>query len=108
MEYEWIKLPLYTEWDFEYKVPVVSQEVVLRFYYEDRAQQWFFDASYATGEIITQGQALLSLTPMLDGGIEGVNGFLWLEPIQREINEVIAHPDMVSKYYNLYFIHWAD
>lgn len=108
MEYEWIRLPLYDEWDFQYNAPLIDQEYIWRFYYEDRIEQWSFDLSHSTGEPVVEGQALLPLTPLLLGEINGVPGFVWLEPIQKEINEVVANPEHLYKYYRLFFIYFRD
>lgn len=106
MEYSWINLPLYDDWDYKYTVPVGSQNIEWRIYYSDRTETWMLDASLSTGEPIVQGIALLKLTPMFENKIEGVNGFLWLEPIAQESNEALLHPDLLYKYYNLYYIFW--
>lgn len=106
MQYDWIKLPLYEEWDYEYNTGIGGQSIDFRIYYSDRTQRWSFNASYANGDAIVEGTALVPLKPMLEYSIDGVSGFLWLEPVSSEINEAILHPDMIHKYYNLYYISW--
>lgn len=108
MQYNWIKLPLYEEWDYDYNVGVGGQSIDFRIYYSDRTKQWSFDASYANGGHIIQGTVLTPLKPMLEYAIDGVSGFMWLEPISLELNETVLHPDLLHKYYNLYYIYWDD
>lgn len=108
MEYEWIKLPLYPEWDYKYNVSIAGQSVDLRIYYSDRTQKCSFDASYANGDIILEGSLLVPYTPTLEYKIEGVSGFLWLEPISQDINEATLNPDHIYKYFNLYYIYWTE
>lgn len=107
-EYSWVKLPLYEDWDYRYNVGVADKSIDFRFYYSDRTQKWSFDVSYANGETILEGSLLVPLTPSLEYKIEGVSGFLWLEPISQEINEAVLHPDHLYKYYNLYYIYWTE
>lgn len=106
MQYNWIKLPLYEEWDYDYNVGIGGQSIDFRIYYSDRTKQWSFDASYANGGHIIQGTVLIPLKPMLEYAIDGVSGFMWLEPISLELNETVLHPDLLHKYYNLYYIYW--
>lgn len=106
MQYNWIKLPLYEEWDYDYNVGIGGQSIDFRIYYSDRTKQWSFDASYANGGHIIQGTVLIPLKPMLEYAIDGVSGFMWLEPVSLELNETVLHPDMLHKYYNLYYIYW--
>ena len=108
MQYNWIKLPLYEEWDYDYNVGIGGQSIDFRIYYSDRTKQWSFDASYANGGHIIQGTVLIPLKPMLEYAIDGVNGFMWLEPVSVELNEAVLHPDLLHKYYNLYYIYWDD
>lgn len=107
MEYNWIKLPLYDSWDYEYEADVGSG-ITLRIYYSDRTKQWSYDASYLDGTYIVQGSALIPLSPMLEYAITGVSGFMWMEPIAEERNEVLLHPDQIHKYYNLFYTYWED
>lgn len=104
MEFEWTKLPLYDSWDYEYTVTIVNQSITFRFYYNDRNQVWSFSAFYSDDEAIVEGRAISPFKPMMFEMIDGVGGFLWLEPISQEINESVLHPDLLHKYYNLYHI----
>lgn len=105
--YNWTKLPLYDEWDYKYVVPINNRSFEWRLFYSDRTRTWSVDVIHEEGDIIIQGDAIFALSPSLEG-VLGFPGFLWLEPKSQDINETVDNPELLYKYYNLYYIWWED
>lgn len=105
MDYNWIKLPLYDSWDYEYNVTVDSVNLGFRIFYSDRTKSWSIDLSYADGESIVEGERIVPFRPIMDDKVKGISGFMWLEPISSEQPNINAYPDQIHRYYNLYFIY---
>lgn len=105
IEFNWIKLPLYDSWDYEYTVTINDVNVTIRLFYSDRTKSWSMDLSYTDGEFIAEGVALHKLDPVLKNSINDENGFFWIEPISENINQTVLHPDQLHKYYNFYYIY---
>lgn len=105
MDYNWIKLPLYDSWDYDYTVPVDGLNLTFRIYYSDRTKKWSLDLSHADGVDIILGESLLPYKSMMLGAVDGIIGYLWLEAISNDINETVINPERLDKYYNLYYIY---
>lgn len=105
MDYNWIKLPLYDSWDYEYTVTVDTVNVSFRIFYSDRTKNWSLDLSYADGENIIQGVGLVPFGLIAEDKVAGVNGFLWLEPISSEQTVYDIYNEQLHLYYNLYYIY---
>lgn len=106
MIYNWIKLPLYDNWDYEYSAPVNGVNLNFRIYYSDRTKLWSINLSYTDDADIVLGEALLPYRPIMLGAVDGVIGYLWLEEISSlTSDEAKANPDRIDKYYNLYYIY---
>ena len=104
MIYNWTQLPLYDSWDYEYSIALQGVSYRLRLYYSDRTTKWSIDISLEEGDALIQGEALLPYKLNLAGRIESLVGFFWLEPISIDDNETFLHPDLLFKYFNLYYI----
>lgn len=104
---KWIKLPLYSDWDYKYSVVLEGQPVVLRMYYSERTEKWSIDLSLETGEDISLGEALSVFKKHLVRQGYGLTGYFWLEPIGQDDNQTPLHPDLLHKYYNFYYINEA-
>ena len=107
MKYNWIKLPLFDSWDYDYATVIQDTSYVLRFYYSDRMKTWSMDLALEEGEDLLQGEALLPYKVTAADRVNNLAGFFWLEAISLDDNETFLHPDLLYKYFNLYYI-WAD
>lgn len=105
MIYNWIKLPLFDSWDYEYTTVLQDTSYTVRLYYSDRMETWSIDISLEEGTNLIQGEAILPYKPTIDGVIENLTGFFWLEPISLDDNQTFQHPSMLFKYFNLYYIY---
>lgn len=103
MEFSWTVLPLYSSWDYEYRVELVGKAYNIRVYYSDRTKKWSFDLSEADGDFIRTGTTLLNKKMNLIDVLKP-NSFFYLEPVSEDINEAQLHPDMIHKYFNFFFI----
>lgn len=107
MEEYSILLPLYPDPDYNYFVSLERVSYKLRFYYNERMQQWIMSMYYSDGTPIVLGEAVVDQYPIfLDYAIEP-SGYFWLEPIGKDQNHTIAHPYEIHQYYNLYYRYTA-
>lgn len=104
MIYNWTQLPLYDSWDYEYSIALEGVSYRVRLYYSDRTQTWSVDVSLEEGDALIQGEALLPYKLNIADKIDTLNGFFWLEPISLDDNETFLHPDLLFKYFNLFYI----
>ena len=104
MEYNWIKLPLFDSWDYEYTTVIQEVSYTIRLYYSDRMKTWSMDISLEEGIDLLQGEALLPYKMSAIDRIPNLTGLFWLEPISLDDNETFLHPDLLFKYFNFYYI----
>lgn len=101
----YVKLPLYRDADYEYTVSLERVSYKLRFYYNERMEQWIADLRYANNDPIVLGEAVSPEYPLfVDYRLE-LTGFFWLEPIGKSKNETISNPLEIDKYYNLFYFY---
>lgn len=99
-----INLPLYSDPDYEYIIPLERVAYKVRFYYNRRIEGWIIDLRYANNDPIVLGERLVPEYPLfLDYQLEDLTGTFWLESIGRNINETISNPYEVYEYYKLYY-----
>lgn len=104
MIYNWTQLPLYDSWDYDCSVALEGVSYIIRLYYSDRTQKWSIDISEEGGDFLIQGEALLPFKMSIMDRIPALSGFFWLEPISLDANETFLHPDLLFKYFNLFYI----
>lgn len=104
MIYNWTQLPLYDSWDYEYSIPLEGVSYRIRLYYSDRTEKWSVDVYLEEGDALIQGEAMLPYKLNLVDRINTLSGFFWLEPISIDDNETFLHPDLLFKYFNLFYI----
>lgn len=98
-----INLPLFPEADYEYIISLERVAYKIRFYYNERMQQWIVDLRYADNTPIVLGEALVPEYPLFfDYNLE-LSGMFWLEPIGESINETIINPFELNQYYRLFY-----
>lgn len=101
-----VVVPLFPSADYAYNISFERVAYTLRFYFNERAQQWYVDLRYAGGEPIVLGEAVVDEYPMfLDYGLPEMTGYFWLEPIGKKQNETVNNPLQIWDYYNLYYIY---
>lgn len=105
MDYNWVKLPLFDSWNYEYTVVLEGVSYILRISYSDRTQTWSLDVSLEEGENLLQGESLLPYKITGLDKISSLSGFFWVEPISLDDNETFLHPDLLYKYFNLYYLY---
>lgn len=105
MIFNWIKLPLFNSWDYDYTTVIEGTSYTLRLYYSDRTQVWSIEIALEEGENLLQGEALLPYSPAASDKIRNLAGFFWLEPISLDDNETFLHPSLLYKYFNFYYIY---
>lgn len=107
MENYYIELPLYPDPDYVYFISLERVAYKLRFYYNERMEQWIVDLRYADNTPIVLGESVVEQYPMFaDYAIEPT-GYLWLEPIGKSQNHTVSHPYEISKYYKLFYYYQA-
>lgn len=102
-----VELPLYADADYSYFASLEQVSYKLRFYFNERMQQWIIDLYYSNGEPIVLGQALVPEYPLFFDYVIELTGFFWLEPIGEKKNETISHPLQLSEYYKLSYYYEA-
>ena len=108
MEYNWIKLPLFDSWDYDYTTVIQGTSYTIRLYYSDRTEVWSIDIALEEGTDLLRGEALTPYKPTAIDRIPSLTGFFWLEPISLEDNETFLHPSLLFKYFNLYYIYLPE
>ena len=108
MIYNWIKLPLFDSWDYDYTTVIQDVSYTLRFYYSDRTETWSMEIALEEGDNLLQGEALLPYKITAADRVRDLTGFFWLEPISLDDNETFLHPSLLYKYFNLYYIYLPE
>ena len=100
-----IALPLYEEEDYSYTVTLEGEAYDLRIYYNTRMSKWFLDLVRDDGTPMVVGVGMEIYYPILrEYYLEGISGFMWLQPIGDDGNESPEHPELLSKYYELFYM----
>lgn len=97
------ELPLYADPDYSYVVSLDRIAYRIRFYYNERMQQWVIDLRYANGDPVILGEAVVEQYPMFLDYATELTGYFWLEPIGKNQNETVSNPFHLSKYYKLFY-----
>ena len=105
MNEKYVELPLYADPAYSYYASLDRLSYELRFYYNERMQQWIVDLAYSDGTLLVQGEAVVPRYPMFADYSIGMNGFFWLEPIGKNQNETVSNPYELSKYYRLLYFY---
>lgn len=108
MIYNWIKLPLFDSWDYQFTTVIQDVSYVIGIYYSDRMKVWSLDISLEEGENLLQGESILPYKITALDKVPALTGFFWLEPISIDDNETFLHPDLLFKYFNLYYIYTPE
>ena len=106
--YNWIKLPLFDSWDYDYTTVIEDTSYTLRIYYSDRTETWSMEIALEEGDNLLQGEVLLPYKATASHRIRNLTGFFWLEPISLDDNETFLHPSLLYKYFNLYYIYLPE
>lgn len=101
----YVELPLYQDPAYTYITSLERVAYKLRFYYNERMQQWIVDLYYANNDPVVLGEAVVPGYPMFLDYTTELSGFLWLEPIGKSQNETIQNPFELNKYYRLYYFY---
>lgn len=105
MAWNFVDLPLYEEYDYNYTVSLEGEAYNLRIYFNQRMGLWFLDLSRDNGEVIVEGVGLHKYYPILnENKIPELSGFMWLQPTGDGLDESLLHPDLIAKYYKLYYL----
>jgi len=98
-------LPLYQSQDYFYSVVLEEIACVIRIYYNQRVDGWFFDLREEGGSYYVQGERLVALYPMLDNYTSlPFSGFLWLEPIGDSMDKYSTDSFNLYKWFRLFYI----
>lgn len=97
------ELPLYTDPDYSYVISLDRVAYKVRLYYNERMEQWILDLSYANGDPVVLGEAIVEQYPMFIDYATELTGFFWLEPIGMDQNETTSNPFHLSKYYRFFY-----
>lgn len=100
-----LELPLYREPDYFYTVSLERVSYQLRFYYNERMEQWMMDLRYANGDPIVLGEALVAKYPLFGDYLTELTGIFWLEPRGKFQNETISNPYEIDKYFQLFYFY---
>lgn len=106
MAYHYTNIPLYQEPDYEYIITLERVAVKIRFYFNERMQQWIIDLRYADNTPIVLGEALVPNYPLFADYLLGeLSGNFWLEPIGKNQNETVFNPYELNQYYKLFYVY---
>jgi len=109
MTINYVNIPLYSDPDYEYIISLERVAYKIRFYYNERMQQWIIDLRYADNTPIVLGEALVPSYPLFyDYNLEDLSGLFWLEPIGKNMNETIQNPFELNQYYKLYYYYETE
>lgn len=108
MIYNWIKLPLFDSWDYDYTTVIHGKSYTLRLSYNNRTETWSLDISLEEGTDLLQGESLIPYKPTGLDKIQDLTGCFWLEPVSIDDNETLLHPSLLFKYFNFYYIYLPE
>ena len=103
MVMKYVNLPLYSDPDYIYNVPLENVAYRIRMYFNIRVQCWVMDIYYSDNTPVVVGVKITPNFPILDGIPLPLSGFFWLESVPKEINEVVDDPYEIWKYYRFYY-----
>lgn len=100
-----VALPLYDSYDYEYPVSLQENSYLLRIYFNERLQEWYVDVTDDSGTKLISGRRLtLEGTVWLEE-VQELSGCLYLEPIGLDRKETVANYDKLYKYYKLFYLY---
>jgi len=105
VEEMYVPIPLYPDPDYNYFISLERVAYKLRFYYNERMQQWIMDIRYANGDPIILGEAVVPEYPIFFDYATELEGFFWLHPIGKKQNHTVANPYQLSEYYQLFYFY---
>lgn len=102
----YIRLPLYSDADYNYAVNLQGNSYILDFKYNERAGLYFISLYTAENVPLVLGDALVPTYPIMkDYALNTLTGFFWLEEKANIISEPYKlYPDKIDEYYNFYYI----
>lgn len=106
--YNQVDLPLYDDADYSYSVSLQSQSYVIRVYYVERTQLWYFSVFEENQTPIFQGLALVPEYPItLDYLKSELTGFFRLVPIPayKIVDPYLLYPDKIAQYYTFSYVY---
>lgn len=101
----YVSLPLYDSYDYEYPVSLQGNSYILRFYFNERLHEWYFDVTDDTGNKLIAGRRLVYESTAWIDEIQDLSGCLFLEPIGYDLNETLSNYDKLYKYYKLFYLY---
>lgn len=106
MTLQYIPIPLYSDAFYTYRISLEGNSYTLNFYYNERAEGWFFDIYEEGGVPVVLGERLVANYPiLLDYALSDLTGYLWLEPIGDSVERYRTDPFLLSKYTRLFWIY---
>lgn len=105
MANNYLKLPLFSDADYNYSVNLQGNSYILDFKYNERAAMYFLSLYTADDVPIVEGHALVPTYPIfLDYSLFPLTGYFWMEEKAAIISEPYkAYPDKIDEYYNFYY-----
>lgn len=106
----YIRLPLYSDADYNYAVNLQGQSYILDFKYNERCQLYFLSIYTAENVPIVLGVGLVPTYPITkDYALFPLTGFFWMEEKAAIISEPYkVYPDKVNEYYNFFYCYSTE
>lgn len=104
----YVKLPLYSDNDYQYTIALERVSYRVRLYFNERMQNWIMDLRYSNGVPLVLGAAIKPGYPMFKDYVIGLSGFFWLKPIGLERENTISNKFEIFKYYELRYYYEVD
>lgn len=104
----YVKLPLYSDNDYQYTVALERVSYRIRIYFNERMQNWIFDLRHSNGVPIVLGAAMKPGYPMFRDYVTGLSGVFWLKPIGLERENTISNKFELYKYYEFRYYYEVD
>lgn len=106
----YIKLPLYSDADYNYAVNLQGTSYIVDFKYNSRMGLYIISLYTADNIPIFEGEALVPSYPIgLDYALNTLTGFFWMEEKANIISEPYkTFPENIDEYYSLYYLYSTD
>lgn len=107
---KYVRLPLFSDPDYEYGIALQGESYVLRFTYNERLQLYTLSLLDADSNPIIVGQALVPSYPLFfDYAIYPLTGYFYLEEISNIESEAYKrYPDRIDQYYRFYYVYTQE
>lgn len=101
--YNYINLPLYTDYFYSYTVSLENNTYELEFVYNQYGKKWYMSVYTEDRVPVVLGLALLPEYPIaIDYILPNLSGFFWLYPVaELYTNKYLEEPEAISQYYSL-------